>query len=49
MMQESALLLIGKIIKAHGIKGQLKALFYTSTFFKTTWVYLKPKGGFIQL
>jgi len=49
MMQESALLLIGEVIKAHGIKGQLKALFYTSTFLKTTWVYLKPKGGCMQL
>lgn len=48
-MQESALLLVGKVIKAHGTKGQLKALFYTSSFFKATWVYLKPKGGFVQL
>ncbi len=49
MMQESAFLLIGKVIKTHGIKGQLKVLFYASSFFKATWVYLKPKGGFVQL
>ena len=48
-MQENALLRIGKVIKPHGLKGKLKVLLYTSNPYKTTWVYLKPKGGFMRL
>ncbi len=51
-MQEDDLLLIGKVVRTHGIKGEIGVLPYTesvASFRAAGEVYLKPKSGPLQL
>lgn len=51
-VQETGLLLIGRVVSTHGIKGKLKVVPYTESvesFRAAGVVYLKPKSGPFQV